>query len=392
MDGAAIVKGWQGSGYRLVLGVPILPGTGSLAQGAAGDYDRYFTTLAQNLVSDGEANAILRLGWEFNGSWYPWYVQSSTDAANFDKFWQHIVTTMRAVPGEQFKFLWNAERGHRHELFTRPGLSRQRLCGLRRHRRLRRILGDARTPAAAWSNQLTQQWGLNWLATFAAANGKPIAIPEWSVSIRSDGGGMGDDPAFVANMADWFVAHNVAFDDIFSFDSSGTRKTSSTAASPIRWPSSRPSSADLRARTSQLAGALHEGVGGSRGPFPRRRLPPPRRRSGAGHAPHPLPAQEAVLRKIPPGGLLFLVTIYHVTTRTVWTRGPGPDEQQFETEGDTMHQRMRMKGRHGHPPWAGGEWGADRGNWRGGGGACGAATSAPPCSAPSPTAPPTATS
>ncbi len=32
-----------------------------------------------------------------------------------------------------------------------------------------------------------------------------------------------------------------------------------------------------------------------------------------------------------------------------------------------MHPRMRMKGRHGHPPWAGGEWGSDRGNWRGGG-------------------------
>ena len=32
-----------------------------------------------------------------------------------------------------------------------------------------------------------------------------------------------------------------------------------------------------------------------------------------------------------------------------------------------MHPRMRMKGRHGRPPWAGGDWGADAGNWRGGG-------------------------
>jgi DNA-binding PadR family transcriptional regulator len=31
-----------------------------------------------------------------------------------------------------------------------------------------------------------------------------------------------------------------------------------------------------------------------------------------------------------------------------------------------MHGRMRMKGRHGSP-WAGGDWGGDRGNWRGGG-------------------------
>jgi DNA-binding PadR family transcriptional regulator len=32
-----------------------------------------------------------------------------------------------------------------------------------------------------------------------------------------------------------------------------------------------------------------------------------------------------------------------------------------------MHARMRMKGHHGRPPWGGGPWGADRGNWRGGG-------------------------
>jgi DNA-binding PadR family transcriptional regulator len=32
-----------------------------------------------------------------------------------------------------------------------------------------------------------------------------------------------------------------------------------------------------------------------------------------------------------------------------------------------MHSRMRTRGRHGGPPWAGGEWAGGRGNWRGGG-------------------------
>ena len=82
--------------------------------------------------------------------------------------------------------------------------------------------GSPKTSAAAWSNELTQEWGLNWLASFATANGKLIGIPEWSVAIRDDGSGMGDDPSFVSNIASWFVAHHVAFDDIFSFDSPGT--------------------------------------------------------------------------------------------------------------------------------------------------------------------------
>jgi hypothetical protein len=222
MDSAADVRAWKGSGYRLVLGVPILPGTGTLAAGATGSYDQYFTTLGKNLVSDGEANAILRLGWEFNGYWYPWYVQTAADAANFVKFWQHIVTTMRAVPGEQFKFLWNASADTYSSYSPAqayPGNAYVDYVGTDVYDE---FWGSPKTSANAWSNQLTQEWGLNWLASFAAANGKLIGIPEWSVAIRDDGGGMGDDPSFISNIASWFVAHHVAFDDIFSFDSPGT--------------------------------------------------------------------------------------------------------------------------------------------------------------------------
>jgi hypothetical protein len=225
MDSASgLTNSWNGTHYRLVLGVPILPGTGTLADGAAGDYDQYFTVLARNLVSDGDANTILRLGWEFNGYWYPWYVQTSADAANFVKFWQHIVTTMRAVSGQQFKFLWNASGSTATSYSPAqayPGNAYVDYVGTDVYDE---FWGTPRTSAAAWSNQLTQQWGLNWLASFAVANGKAIGIPEWSVTIRSDGAGMGDDPAFVADMAAWFVAHHVAFDDIFSFnDTAGSQ-------------------------------------------------------------------------------------------------------------------------------------------------------------------------
>ena len=80
---------WESSGYQLVLGVPIIPSDsngnplGSLAGGAAGDYDSYFATLAQTLVSYNEGNAILRLGWEFNGNWFAWAVTDSQDAENY---------------------------------------------------------------------------------------------------------------------------------------------------------------------------------------------------------------------------------------------------------------------------------------------------------------------
>jgi hypothetical protein len=222
MDEAPGASAWSGSGFRLVLGVPILPGTGTLAQGATGAYDPYFTTLAKNLVSAGESDAILRLGWEFNGTWFPWSVQTGADAANFVKFWQHIVTTMRAVHGQKFAFVWNPN-GPSPTSYTPdqayPGNAYVDYVGTDDYDN---FWGTPFTPAAAWANQLSQQWGFNWLTSFAAAHGKPIAIPEWSDEYRTDGHGLGDDPSFMDNMAAWFVSHKVAFADIWSYDSSST--------------------------------------------------------------------------------------------------------------------------------------------------------------------------
>jgi hypothetical protein len=225
MDGAGgsedwMLDQWRNTGYRLVLGVPILPGGsgGTLADGAAGDYNQYFTILAQTLVNDGAANAILRLGWEFNGTWYPWSVASNTDAQNFAEFWRQIVNTMRAVPGQQFKFLWNPNGGGSSSWnleLAYPGSAYVDYIGTDVYDE---YWGSPFTPQASWSNAVTQTWGLNWLTTFAAAEGRPIAIPEWSVDFRTDGHGLGDDPYFISQFANWIAANNVAFTCIFSFN------------------------------------------------------------------------------------------------------------------------------------------------------------------------------
>ena len=56
---------------------------------------------------------MLRLGWEFNGPWYPWSLSSTNSADSpreFIAYWQHIVTLMRAIaPGLQFD--WNVYNG-----------------------------------------------------------------------------------------------------------------------------------------------------------------------------------------------------------------------------------------------------------------------------------------
>jgi hypothetical protein len=59
------------------------------------------------------------------------------------------------------------------------------------------------------------------VAAYAAAHGKPVVFPEWGLAIRGDGHGMGDDSAYVQEMAAWISSHNVAFDIYFNFDVSG---------------------------------------------------------------------------------------------------------------------------------------------------------------------------
>ena len=105
-------------GYQLVLGVPILPtknGTVSLQDGANGIYNAYFRQLATSLIGEGLGSTWLRLGYEFDNSGLkgpssPWGTgNSTTQEGYFAQYWQQIVTTIRAVTGQNFKFVWNPD-------------------------------------------------------------------------------------------------------------------------------------------------------------------------------------------------------------------------------------------------------------------------------------------
>lgn len=227
---------WRGSGYRLVLGVPMFDnsGTDTLAQGAAGAYDQYFVTLAQTLVAAGQGNAILRIGQEFTGSWNPWRVTDATDAANYAAYYRNIVTSMRSVPGQALSFIWEGadpQDGSYPGAYTAedayPGdayvdyigtdvydQSWNDGCGI--------PFNNTVTAAESQCNWTTGILpGLNRVAAFATAHDKPVAFPEWGLAIRGDGHGLGDDPVFVQDMASWMASNNVALALYFDFDVSG---------------------------------------------------------------------------------------------------------------------------------------------------------------------------
>jgi beta-mannanase len=231
MDGTGgsiswLSNAWKGTGYTLSLGVPIIPTdssgnpVGTLATGATGAYNSYFVTLAQTLVSAGESNAFLRLGWEFDGSGYAWGATTSAAEANYAAYFQQIATAMRSVPGESFRFVWNPDAG----AFTTSGYN---IALAYPGNAFVDVIGiddydfswdTPQTPSNTWNE--TTLPALTAAQEFASARGKPLAVDEWGVATRSDGHGLGDDPLFVNNFTAWMKdpSNDVIYESYFNVD------------------------------------------------------------------------------------------------------------------------------------------------------------------------------
>ena len=173
---------WKNSGYSMVWAIPILPNSTqySLTDGAAGDYNSYFLTLAQDMVAGGQGSSIVRIGWEFNGGWFPW--AANGQAAAFIGYWQQIVNTMRSVPGQDFKFEWNptaGDLGVGNLANYYPGSGYVDSVGLDVYDQNWAVYPGA---AAEFANIETMGFGLDWLSSFATAQGKQMVLPsgDWA--------------------------------------------------------------------------------------------------------------------------------------------------------------------------------------------------------------------
>lgn len=238
-----------GPGRRLILTVPLLTGpvdgSGptqgdvgvgvpvSLEKGAAGAYNAYYEQLAKNLVAYKLADSVVRLGWEFNGNWYPWRAKDKAQA--FADYFAQVVKTMRAVPGtEQLKFCWNPTLGY--EQFAAetawPGDAVVDCVGVD-------VYDESWQPdtypwpenaslteiesrqAKVWTTKIYGgDHGLAFWTKFAHDHGKPLAICEWAVKRWPSGHGGQDDPQFVEQMHRFITdpANNVFFHCYFDYN------------------------------------------------------------------------------------------------------------------------------------------------------------------------------
>jgi hypothetical protein len=235
---------WKGTGYSMIWGMPMLPDTYSpstslsntsgscygLTQEAAGAFNSNWTKVAQAMVTNGFGSSIVRPGWEFNGNWMPWAAGGCASA--YVGAYQQIVTSMRAVAGANFAFEWNptlGDTGVGNLSSFYPGNAYVNYVGSDVY-----DLGGSRYSGAQaeFTNMETETYGLNWLASFAAQQGKQIVLPEWGLGwgacnagqpINASNGGEtcgGDNPTFINDMSAWIKSNNVFEANFWDFGSS----------------------------------------------------------------------------------------------------------------------------------------------------------------------------
>jgi hypothetical protein len=221
-------------GIKMTFAVPMLINdkSATLALGAAGNYDSYFTQLGEIYVKNGYPDAILRVGWEFNGGWYRWAAKQ--DPTSWVGFFRHIVTALRAAPGNHFQIDWNPAIFMQQIAPDKvyPGDAYVDIIGVDAYDQFWGPQNIMDSPQLRWKAYLEYPYGLNWITQFAAEHHKPISVPEWGVTNRTDGHGGGDDPYFVQQMAAWFTANNVLYQDYFDFNMKGLQYKISTGLFP----------------------------------------------------------------------------------------------------------------------------------------------------------------
>jgi hypothetical protein len=208
---------WSKSPYRVVYSVPLIPATGGTMQaGAGGAYNAHFRLLAESLVRQGQGDAVLRLGWEFNGDWMRWSASGDPDA--FAGYWRQVVQTMRAVPGTSFKFDWCPNISHFSGVeASYPGDGYVDYIGMDAYDTWW-TEADRTNVVHRWRTMLEQPGGLLWHRDFARAHGKPMTYPEWGLWSRPDGHGGGDNPYYIEKMYEWISQNDVAYHIYFEED------------------------------------------------------------------------------------------------------------------------------------------------------------------------------
>ena len=203
---------------ELVLEVDMIPKSLANAQNptkweqacASGHYNGYATVLGRSLVAAGLQNSVIRLGAEMNGQWEADFIGTTVPEQKlWAKCFANEVTGLRRAKGENFLIDWNPNACADRYLYPNyyPGNAYVNIMGL--------DLYDVGciTPyqRLTFAQLASEQLGLNYFESFAAAKGKPMSLPEWGLAALP----AGDDPGYISGIGKVFQTKDFAFETYF---------------------------------------------------------------------------------------------------------------------------------------------------------------------------------
>ncbi|WP_030345261.1 glycoside hydrolase family 26 protein [Streptomyces sp. NRRL S-1022] len=203
-----------------------------LGQAAAGAFDHHFRALAERLVELKVPDTVIVLGWEMNGTTYTH--RCAPDPQAWKTYWKRIVTTMRSVPGQSFRFDFTPSRGLDAVPWTEcyPGDDVVDIIGMDSY---------DQPSGMSFDEQVKEPFGLQQHVDFARSHGKPISYPEWGL-FRN-----GDNTEYMRRMLAWIDEHEPLYNTLTDYCPHGVWQCS---ANPL---SARIYRAALYARTEQPA-------------------------------------------------------------------------------------------------------------------------------------------
>ncbi|MFE7166159.1 glycoside hydrolase family 26 protein [Streptomyces sp. NPDC057616] len=173
-----------------------------LRRAAAGAYDDHFRVLAQRLVDLGATDTILVLGWEMNGTTYTH--RCGPDPERWKEYWRRIVTVMRSVPGQKFRFDFAPSRGRDAIPWPEcyPGDDVVDIVGMDSY---------DQPHGMSFDEQVSEPYGLQFHVDFAKEHHKPLSYPEWGL-FRN-----GDDRMYMLRMLAWMEEHRPLYNTLTDY-------------------------------------------------------------------------------------------------------------------------------------------------------------------------------
>ncbi|MFB7243156.1 glycosyl hydrolase [Streptomyces populi] len=173
-----------------------------LREAESGAFDHHFRALAERLVGLKAPDTVIVLGWEMNGTTYTH--RCGPDPEAWKRYWNRIVTAMRSVPGQRFRFDFAPNRGRDAVPWTQcyPGDATVDIIGM-----------DAydQPSGLSFDEQVREPYGLQDQVDFAKAHGKAVSYPEWGLYRN------GDNVAYMKDMLAWIDEHKPLYNTLTDY-------------------------------------------------------------------------------------------------------------------------------------------------------------------------------